>query len=42
MNFWAGKPAVRYPLIAAAANEHDSKVDIGCGVAMIAMLPYCV
>ncbi|KAI2497726.1 hypothetical protein MHU86_16768 [Fragilaria crotonensis] len=33
---------LQYPLIATATNGYHSAVDVGCGVAMVALLPYCL
>lgn len=33
---------VQYPLIATATNGYHAAVDIGCGVVMVALLPYCL
>jgi LAT3 family solute carrier family 43 protein 3 len=33
---------LQYPLIATATNGYHSAVDVGCGVVMVALLPYCL
>ena len=33
---------LQYPLIATATNGYHSAVDVGCGFAMVALLPYCL
>ena len=33
---------VQYPLITVASDGHDSAINIGCGIALICLLPYCL
>jgi len=33
---------LQYPLITLASDGYDAEVNIGCGIAMVCMLPYCV
>ena len=33
---------LQFPLIATATNGYHAAVDVGCGVAMVALLPYCL